>query len=231
MFWCDCEKGYIYLSSSERCRKALKKIWQMQSKSFSTSPANAFDAKNADILPFSIRWIHNCIQILNDDASDASKSILPFTCLELFSWLKHLNNQLRKFGNQLAVDESFSKVMILFFSLTHRCHCVGHSLQHLSSWANGCLNEQTSTVFCPHLATHNECVWDVINSRWNLFKNCHILNFFAVWFFLDEEDNNILNTFVFVFHKFRNFFLFLSWPNKHHRHKQTRSEFAKVDVT
>jgi len=27
------------------------------------------------------------------------------------------------------------------------------------------------------------------------------------------------------------FFLFLLWPNKHHRHKQTRSEFAKVDVT
>jgi len=26
-------------------------------------------------------------------------------------------------------------------------------------------------------------------------------------------------------------FLFLSWLNKHHRHEQTRSEFAKVDVT
>jgi len=37
----------------------------MQSKSTSTSSANAFSAKNADILPFSIRWIHNCILHLN----------------------------------------------------------------------------------------------------------------------------------------------------------------------
>ena len=40
-------------------------------------------------------------------------------------------------------------------------------------------------------------------------KNCQILNFFAVWFFPDEEDNNHLNIFVFVFHKFMKFFLIL----------------------
>ena len=140
----------IYLSIAERCWKALKKIWQMQSKSISTFSANAFNAKNADILPFSIRWIHYCILLLKDNVSDTSKSVLPFTCLELFSWFKHIKNHLRKFDNQLAVDESFSKAMILFFKLTHRFHCT------LSSIFPHEPMKQTSTVFCsalisPHL--------------------------------------------------------------------------------
>jgi len=37
----------------------------MQRKSVSTSSSNAFNAKNAVILPFPIRWIHNCILRLN----------------------------------------------------------------------------------------------------------------------------------------------------------------------
>jgi len=37
----------------------------MQWKSNSTSSANKFDAEYADILPFTIQWIHNCILFLN----------------------------------------------------------------------------------------------------------------------------------------------------------------------
>jgi len=70
----------------------------------------------------------------------------------------------------------------------------------------------------------------VINSRWNLLKNCPIfINFFAVWIFLGQEDNNYQNIFDFFFHKIINLFWLLS-SRKHHRHKQTRSEFAKADV-
>jgi len=50
-----------------------------------------------------------------DDVSGTFESILPFPCLELFSWFQRIKNHLRIFGNQLAVDESFSKLMILFF--------------------------------------------------------------------------------------------------------------------
>jgi len=61
----------------------------------------------------------------------------------------------------------------------------------------------------------------VINSRLNLFKNCQIfLNFSLSDFFLGDEDNNYLNIFVFVFHKFMTSFWFLSWPNMHHRHNR-----------
>jgi len=49
-----------------------------------------------------------------DDVSDISKSILPFPCLERISSFKRIKNHLRIFGNQLAFDESFSKVMILY---------------------------------------------------------------------------------------------------------------------
>jgi len=50
-----------------------------------------------------------------DDVSDTSKSILPFPCLELFNRFKCIKTHLRIFGNPLAVDESISKVMMLFF--------------------------------------------------------------------------------------------------------------------
>ena len=63
-FWCNCEKGYIYPSRRDVVRRS-RKIWEMQRKLISTSSANAFTAKTADILPFSIRWIHNCILLLN----------------------------------------------------------------------------------------------------------------------------------------------------------------------
>ena len=63
-FWCNCEKGYIYPTGRDVVRRSGK-IWPMQRKSISISSANAFNAKNADILPLSIRWIHNCILLLN----------------------------------------------------------------------------------------------------------------------------------------------------------------------
>jgi len=88
-----------------------------------------------------------------------------------------------------------------------------------------------STLEAPNWRIRKERHLMFINSRWNLFKNCQIfLNFFSVWFFIGEEDNNYLNIFVFLFHKLIKPFWFLSWPNKHHRHKQTRNEFAKADV-
>ena len=111
-FWCNCEKGYICRSRRDVVKHS-RKIWRMQRKSISISSANSFNAKNADILPFSIRWIHNCILLLN--VSDTSKRILAFPCLELFSWFKRIKNHLRIFGNRLAVDKSFCKVTILFF--------------------------------------------------------------------------------------------------------------------
>jgi len=60
------------------------------------------------------------------DVLDTSKTILPFPCMELFSQFKCIKNHLRTFGNPLAVDESFSKVIILF--LTHRWYYVGNPL-------------------------------------------------------------------------------------------------------
>jgi len=51
----------------------------------------------------------------HDDVLDTSKTILPFPCMELFSGFKCIKNHLRILGNPLAVDDSFSKVMILFF--------------------------------------------------------------------------------------------------------------------
>jgi len=50
----------------------------MQSKSNSTSSTNEFNAKNADILPFLIRWIHNCILLLN---ATMSRTHLKEFCL------------------------------------------------------------------------------------------------------------------------------------------------------
>ena len=67
-FWCNCEKGYIYPSRKDAVRRS-RKIWPMKRKSISTSSANAFNVKNADILPLSIRWIHNCILLLNGTIS------------------------------------------------------------------------------------------------------------------------------------------------------------------
>jgi len=51
----------------------------------------------------------------HDDVMDTSRAILHFPSVELISWFKRIKNHLRIFGNQLAVDESFSKVMIMFF--------------------------------------------------------------------------------------------------------------------
>ena len=56
-----------------------------------------------------------CSTFKRDDVLDASKSNLPIPCLELLNWFKRIKNNLRIFGDQLAVDESFSKDMILFF--------------------------------------------------------------------------------------------------------------------
>jgi len=47
----------------------------MQRKSISTSFANAFNAKNADILPFTIRWIHNCVLRLNATMSQTHPKV------------------------------------------------------------------------------------------------------------------------------------------------------------
>ena len=72
------------------------------------------------------------------------------------------------------------------------------------------------------------CGWQQMEST---FKNCQIfLHFFAVWFFLGEDNNNkCLNIFVFLFHEFIKPIWFLSCP-KHHRHKQACSDSAKVDA-
>jgi len=57
-------------------------------------------------------------------------------------------NYLRIFGNQLAVDESFSKRMILFL-----CTCAIASATFCSIFPHEPTDvemKQTSTVFCPH---------------------------------------------------------------------------------
>jgi len=54
MFACNCEKGYIYPPWRDGVRHS-RKISQVQLKSIPTSSASAFNAKNADILPFPIR--------------------------------------------------------------------------------------------------------------------------------------------------------------------------------
>jgi len=61
----------------------------MQRKSICTSSANAFNAKNADILPFSIRWIHNCILILN--ATMFQTYLKVFYLFRAWSGLAHSN--------------------------------------------------------------------------------------------------------------------------------------------
>jgi len=88
----------------------------MQSKSISTSSAYAFKAKNRYSYIFNLMDTGLYFTFKRDAVSNTSKSVLPFPCLKLFSSFKRIKNHLRTCGNQLAVDESFCKVMILFFS-------------------------------------------------------------------------------------------------------------------
>ena len=75
-----------------------REIWQVQRKSKSTSSANALNVRKAAIFLLSIQWIHCCILPLNATMSctvDTSKYILPFLCMEMFSWFKLIKNHLR----------------------------------------------------------------------------------------------------------------------------------------
>ena len=115
MFWCNCEKEYIYPSRRVVVRRS-RKIQLMQCKSISTTSANAFNAKNSDSLPFTIRWIHNCISRLNATMSRTHLKVITFSMhgpVHLFKSIKnHLRIAIRQYT---AIDESFSKAMILFF--------------------------------------------------------------------------------------------------------------------
>jgi len=128
------------------------------------------------------------------------------------------------------VQQSCDSVLVI----THRCHCEGHSLQHLSSWANRCSNEtNVHSVLQPSRHTKHQinewamdgfwCDWQQVKSILKLSD----LKFLRFYFFLSEEDNKYPNIFGFLFHKFIKHFWFLSCL-KHHRHK--RSESAKADV-
>jgi len=225
MFWCNCAKGYIYPSRRDAVGHS-RKIWRVQRKSSSISSASAFNTKNTDILPFSIRWIRKCVLHSNETMSRTHpKVVYLFPRMKLFSWFKRIKNL-----QGIAICQSTCCRWIVHQScdsvLTQRCHCVGHSLLRLSSWANGCRNETNIHRVLPpsrhskHQVDDNRRHLMFINSRRNLFKNCQIfLNSFSVWFFIGEEDNAYLYIFVFLFHSIIKPFWFLSWPNKHHRHK------------
>jgi len=63
-----------------------------------------------------------------------------FPCMELFSWFKRIKNH-----QGIAIWQSTCCRWIVHQScdsdLMQLCHCVGHSIQRLSSWAKGCWNE------------------------------------------------------------------------------------------
>jgi len=142
MFSCNCAKGYVYPSRRDVVGHS-RKIWRVRHKSSSISSASAFNTKNADILPFSIRWIHNCVLRLNEAMSRTHPKVFyRFPCMELFRWFKRIKNHQgiaiwQSTSCRRIVQQSCDSVLLI----TQRCHCVGHSLQHLSSWANGCWNE------------------------------------------------------------------------------------------
>jgi len=164
MFWCNCVNGYIYPSRKDVVRR-LEKIWRMQHKPISTYSANAFNAKNADILSFIIRWIRNFILRLKATMSWTHlKVVYLFYCMELFSWFKRIKNHLKNIWQSTCcwwtVQQSYDSVL----SITHWCHCMEHSPRHLSSWANECSNEtNVHCVLPPSRHTKhqtNECMMD-----------------------------------------------------------------------
>jgi len=147
---------WAYLSISERCCKHSIKMWWVQRKSISIFSASAFNAKNPDILLFSIRWIHNCVLCLNETMSRTHLNVYnlfrAWSCLA-DSDIK--NHQKWLFGNPLLSMNRSAKLWDSVLSITHRCHYVSHSLQHLSSWSHEPTDvqmKQTPTVFCFHLA-------------------------------------------------------------------------------
>jgi len=95
MFWCNRAKGYIYPSRRDAVGYS-RKIWRVQRKSNCTSYASVFITRNADILPFSIRWIHNCVLRLNEPMSRTHlKVFYLFPCMWLFSWLERIKKSPR----------------------------------------------------------------------------------------------------------------------------------------
>jgi len=109
----DCEKGYIYPSRRDVGRRSRK---------FDKCRANQF-------LPLLQMRLMLKTQIFFHFQFDGSTTVCYFWTtisqahLKVFYLLRawscladsNIKNHLRKFGNPLAVDESFSKGMILFF--------------------------------------------------------------------------------------------------------------------
>jgi len=65
---------------------------------------------------------------------DTSKNILPFLYMEMFSLFKHLKKSPKNINvviHLLSLNPSTNYDPVLL--IKHRCHCVGHSLQHFSS--------------------------------------------------------------------------------------------------
>jgi len=207
----------------------------MQSKSISTSSANAFDAKNADILPFSIRWIHNCMLLLNDDISSTSKSILPFTCLELFSWFKHKKSPKKIWQSTCCrwiVQQRYDSVLLINTPVPLR-----GPLSPTSFLKRQRIFKNKTNVHCVLPTSHHTYKMRKGRLLMWLTADENYLKAVRSWIsWLSDFFSTLktLTTSIFLFSFFINslsFFLFWSWPNKHHRHKQTRSDFAKVGVT
>jgi len=165
-----------------------------------------------------------------DDVSDAFKTILPFPWLELFSWFKRIKITQEYLPIHLMSMNRSAKLW--FFSFNSAPVSLRGPLspeaflmnQRMFKWNKRpvCSSPISPVYYFPPAPS----VFYPTS-----FKNCQIfLHVFYVWFLLAKEDNNYLNILFFLFHKIIKYFWFLLWP-KHHRHKQTRSEFAKADGT
>ena len=167
-----------YLSISERCCKHSTKMWWVQRKSISIFSASAFNTKNADILLFSIRWIHNCVLCLNETMSRTHLNVYylfrAWSCLA-DSDIK--NHQIMAIWQSTSVDESFSKVM-RFCSFNNAPVSLRGPLSPapflMESWANGCSNETNAHCVLPpsRYTKHqiNECVMDGFWCDWQQRK-------------------------------------------------------------
>jgi len=84
------------------------------------------------------------------------KIFLPFPYMEMFSWFKRIKNRVRIAIWQSTccrwiVQQSYDSVLLI----THLWHCLVHSLQHFSSWTNGCSKETNAHCVLPHLVTQS----------------------------------------------------------------------------
>jgi len=71
----------------------------------------------------------------------------------MFSWFKRIKN------NYLAIHllslNCSAKLWLYLVLVTHRWHCLVHSLQHFSSWTNGYSKQTNAHCVLPHLVTQS----------------------------------------------------------------------------